>query len=115
MIGVLMDVNIISKTDNKLFGRKEILATLSFGAATPKRAEIKAAVANTIAANPEICVLRDVTNEFGVKRIKLLLYSYDSKELLMKNEPRHMLVREGLAPKKEKKVKEKKAAAPKKK
>ncbi|MFA6530857.1 MAG: hypothetical protein WCT31_03945 [Candidatus Micrarchaeia archaeon] len=110
-----MDVNVINKVDNKLFGRKEISATVTFGAATPKRAEIKAGVANAIAANPDICVLRDVTNEFGIRRIKVLLYSYDSKELLMKNEPRYMLVREGLAPKKEKKVKEKKAAAPRKK
>lgn len=106
-----MDVNITSKNENKLFERKEVSALVNFTGPTPKRGDLKAAVANSVAANPETCVLRDVQTEFGIKRVKVLLHVYEKKENVPKYEPRYILVREGLVPKKEKKKKEKKAPA----
>ena len=109
-----MDVNVTNKTDNKLFGRKEISARVIFASSTPKRGDIKAAVANKIAANPENCVLREVKSEFGAKAVKVILHSYEDKNILMKNEPGYILVREGLKPKPGKKKKEKKQEPPRK-
>lgn len=105
-----MDVNVTNKTENKLFGRKEVTAKVSFSGPTPKRAELKSEVANKIAANPDNCVLRSVTNEFGIKSVAVKLHAYESKDIMMKNEPRYILVREGVMQKPEKKPKEKKAA-----
>jgi small subunit ribosomal protein S24e len=106
-----MEVEVINKKENKLFGRKEVLAKVSFSGSTPKRAELKTEVANKIVANPENCVLRNVTNEFGVRTVGVTLHAYESKEVMLKNEPRYILVREGVMPKPEKKKKEKKSAA----
>lgn len=109
-----MDVEVTSKTENKLFSRKEVLAKVTFTGPTPKRADIKTEVANKIVANPENCVLRNIASEFGMKRVKVILHAYENKELMMKNEPSYILVREGVKPKPEKKKKEKKAATKKK-
>ncbi len=109
-----MDVEIKNKSDNKLFQRKEILAYAYFTGTTPKRAEIKADVANKVAANPDNCVVRSVENEFGMKRVKVSLHAYESLDTLKKFEPRYILVREGLEQKKAKKEKKKAAPAAKK-
>jgi len=103
-----MDVEVTNKTENKLFGRKEISARVGFTGPTPKRADIKAQVANKVAANPDNCVLRHVKSEFGVTTVKVILHTYEDKDTLMKNEPKYVLVREGFMPKPEKKKKEKK-------
>jgi ribosomal protein S24E len=112
---ISVEVDILSKKDNKLFGRKEVSAKVSFTGPTPKRADIKKEVAGKLTANPDNCVLRDVEGEFGMKRVKVLLHAYDTPELLKKSEPRYILVREGMAQKAEKKKKEKNAAPAKKK
>ncbi|MEK6979074.1 MAG: hypothetical protein AABW86_02540 [Candidatus Micrarchaeota archaeon] len=107
-----MKVEITDTTENKLYERKEIKADVSFVGSTPKKAEIKAELAGKVGANPEVCVIRKIKNEFGKQEVAVLMHSYDNAETMKKNEPNFVLVREGLAPKKEKKKKEKKTAAP---
>lgn len=106
-----LTVEIISKNDNKLLERQEIRAIVGFSAQTPNRKEIRAGIAGKIAANPDNVILREATNEFGAKQIKVLAHAYATPETLKRSEPHYILVRDGLAQKKEKKKKEKKAAA----
>ncbi|MCI0504082.1 hypothetical protein L0Y65_05225 [Candidatus Micrarchaeota archaeon] len=104
-----MNVNLISTTENRLLERKEVAAEVIFDGATPKRAEIKDAVCQKIAANPELVVLRKVSSSFGRKAVKVIVHAYSAKEKMMATEPVFIKVREGLMPKPEKK---KKAAPP---
>jgi small subunit ribosomal protein S24e len=108
-----MNVNLINTVENKLLERKEVMAEVSFDGATPKRAQLKEAICQKIAANPEFAVLRNVASSFGRKAVKVVLHAYSAKEKLMAVEPVHIKVREGLMPKPEKKKKA--APAPKKK
>lgn len=108
-----MNVNIVSATDNKLLDRKEVVAEVSFDAATPKRPQLKEAVGHKIGANPELMVLRKVASAFGSHKVTVTAYAYSSKEALMATEPTYIKVRESLMPKPEKKKKA--APAPKKK
>ncbi len=107
-----MNVNLISTTENKLLERKEIEAEVSFDGPTPKRAEIKDAVCQKVAANPELVVLRKVSSSFGRKSVRVVAYAYSAKEKLDATEPIYIRVREGMMAKPEKK---KAAPAPKKK
>jgi small subunit ribosomal protein S24e len=107
-----MNVNLINTTENKLLERKEIEAEVSFDGPTPKRAELKDAVCQKVAANPELVVLRKVSGSFGRKSVRVLAYAYSAKERLIATEPVYIKVREGLMTKPEKK---KAAPAPKKK
>jgi len=102
-----MNINIVSTNENKLYDRKEVRAEIAFDGPTPKRADLKQAIGGKIGANPELMVLRKVESSFGKKAVGVLVHVYANKELILKNEPRYISVREGLA---EKKVKAKKAA-----
>jgi small subunit ribosomal protein S24e len=109
-----MNVEILSSKENQLLSRKEVEATVSFDAATPKRAELKQAIGGKIAANPDFMVVRKVTSGFGSKSVKVIAYVYSSKESLMSIEPKHVKIREGFAQKEEKKKKAAPAAKKKK-
>ncbi len=102
-----MNVTINSTDENKLLDRKEVKAEITFDGPTPKRADLKQAIGGKIGANPEMMVLRKVESSFGKKAVRVLAHVYATKELIMKNEPLYVQVREGLA---QKKAKEKKAA-----
>ena len=105
------DVEIVSKKENKLLNRNEVAVVVGFPAQTPSRKDLRAAIAGKIAANPDFLTLISVTNEFGIKRIKVLAHSYSNGDLMKKNELNYVLVRDGLAEKKPKKKKEKKTTA----
>ncbi|VVC02053.1 30S ribosomal protein S24e [uncultured archaeon] len=102
-----MQTEIVSKTENKLLGRTEIDAVISFDGKTPGRKEIRESVSTKIGLNPDLTVLRSVESQFGMNKIAVTAHSYADKEKLMKTEPKHILVRDGFATKEEKKAKAK--------
>lgn len=102
-----MDIEIVSKNDNKLLERQEISATIRFEGKTPGRKEIRSEIGGKLGANPDVIVLRTVSSEFGIKRIRVVAHAYQTAELMKKREPNYVLVRDGFA---EKKPKKKKAA-----
>jgi len=105
-----MEVEIISKKDNKLLERKEINAVVAFDAATPTRKEIREAVGTKLGLNPELTVLNSVVNEFGSKRIRVLAHSYADMKKLIDTEPEYIRKRDGIGV--EEKKEEKPAEAP---
>src|SRR3989338_5511405 len=105
-----MKLHINSQNENKLFERKEIKAEVSFEAATPTRKDIKAEIGGKLGADQGLIVLRQVDNEFGMKKIDVLVHVYSNADAMKKFEPRHIMVRDGLAEKKAKKEKKKTAA-----
>ncbi|MGV8176507.1 MAG: 30S ribosomal protein S24e [Candidatus Bilamarchaeaceae archaeon] len=105
-----MEADITKKFSNKLLDREEVSAVITFDATTPNRKQVKESVCGKMGANPENAVMRRMETEFGKKTASVLLHVYETKDALMKNEPRYMLIREGLATKEDKKA----APAPKK-
>lgn len=104
-----MDVEIINSIDNQLLERKEVDANVHFKGATPSRKEIKEAVCGKIGANPDIVVLREVNNEYGVQRVKVSVHVYKNAEKMKEVEPEHLIKKET---KKEEKKEEKPQEAP---
>lgn len=107
-----MDVEVLSKKENKLLGRTEIECAVRFDGTMPNRKEIKEAVCTKLGFNPENSAIRKIDVRFALKKVKVFVHAYPSKDGLMKTEPLYILVREGLAEKKKKEKKAKKAAAP---
>ncbi|MBN1169467.1 30S ribosomal protein S24e [Candidatus Micrarchaeota archaeon] len=104
-----MNINIISKTDNKLLDRKEIQAEITFAGPTPPRADLRQALCEKIGANPDLVVLREINTTYGKQAVKILAHSYGKKESLMETEPEYIQKRfkMGEEPKKEEKAAEK--------
>lgn len=106
-----MDVKVESQKENKLLGRKEISAVMHFTGPTPKRADITNAVCSKLGLTLDSVAVRDVMPMFGARKLKLLIHAYQNAETLKKTEPRHILVRMGLAGKKPKQEKKKKTGS----
>jgi len=110
-----MNIDIKSKTDNKLLDRKEIEAEVSFVGATPSKADLKQEICGKVGANPDLTILREIRAGYGTQRLRIVAHSYANKESLMAVEPEHIKRRYGLGEKpKEEKPKEEKKEEPKK-
>jgi small subunit ribosomal protein S24e len=96
-IGDIMEIKIDSTKENKLLDRKEIEASVHFDGATPPRSEIKSGICGKIGANPDLVVLREVKNEFGIKRVRVSVHVYEDAELMKNTEPEYIIKREGFA------------------
>ncbi len=110
-----MEAKITKTNENKLFSRQEVSAAISFGKSTPTRKEMRELVSAKIGANPETVILRAVKSKFGTREVNAVFHIYATKEKMAEAEPYYLLVRDGMAKKKEKKPKQKTAPPAKKK
>lgn len=110
-----MNVDIKSKTDNKLLDRKEIDAVVTFDGATPSKNDLRQAICGKAGLNPDLVVLSEIHTGYGIQSVKVIAHAYENKESLMSVEPEHMKKRYGIGqpPKEEKKEEPKKEEAPK--
>jgi len=105
-----MNVDIVSKTENKLLDRKEVEAEVTFEGATPKKADIKQTLGTKLAANPDLMVIRTISSRFGQGAVRVVAHVYKDKASLEATEPDYIKKREGIQTVKEKKAAAKKAA-----
>ncbi len=105
-----MEIKVESQKENKLLERKEILATILFNGPTPKREEVKNGLCSKLGLALDVVALKKIESRFGAKQLKVIAHVYKDAEKLKKTEARHILVRHGLAEKKAKKEKKKKAS-----
>jgi len=85
-----MEVKITDKKDNLFFNRTEITAEINHqGIPTPKRAEARKAIAESLGANADLLVVRKCKSQFGFKALcEAMLYK--TKEDLEKFEPKYV-------------------------
>ena len=100
-----MEISIEKDVKNELLHRREIGATVNFGATTPKRGEMRQKICEKLGMNPEHVVISEVKPEYGVRKVSVTAHAYADANLMKKYEPHHLLVRDRLAQKKEKKAK----------
>ena len=105
-----MEISIRDKKENKLLGRTELTANVSFDKSTPSRKEIREALCASLGVPAEQLVIISVHGSFGTQKAVVSAHTYEAKDGA-KLEGRHLLIRDGLAQKEEKKEKAKKAPA----
>ncbi len=106
-----MEMNIDSKTENKLFGRTEVTFSASYEGATPGRKVIKEEISKHVGANAERIVIVKVLTTYGTHKCHGSAYVYSSKDAL-NIASRYLLVRDGMLEKKKKEPKKKKTPTP---
>ncbi len=107
-----MKVTVAKKRDNVLLGRAEYEMAIEFDGKTPARNEMRDAVIQNLGCNPDTTILKKTDSTFGQRKVTARVNVYKKKEDMMRIEPDYSLIRNKF---KEVAVKEKKAAAPKKK
>ena len=110
-----MKVEIDSKKDNVLHKRTEVQFTAEHsGEATPKRADLRAGIADKLGVSKDRVVIDHTNSEFGMGKSHGYAKVYETAEVAKSSEKNYILARQGMAEKKAKKVKLVKAkAAPK--
>jgi ribosomal protein S24E len=80
-----MELTIQSNEENKLMGRKEIRASATSTDKTPTKAEVKEELCKKLNLDPALSEIREIRQEYGLRVSDILLYAYDSKEIMDKS------------------------------
>lgn len=102
-----MDIQITEKQQNDLLDRLEVKFTVIHPKEkTPKRSEVKDALATTLKAKKDAIVIEFMKPTFGKPETPGYAKVYKSKEAAQRTEPEHILKRNNLFEKKEAKKEE---------
>jgi len=107
-----MNINIVSKAENSVIGRKEFLFELEYDRTTPKKTDVRDAIVAKTGVLPDSLVIKSINQHTGEKKATVIAYSYSDVELMMAIEPKYILRRNGFV-KDEPKEGEKPKEAPK--
>lgn len=106
-----MEIEVVGKRENPLLKRMEVRFRVAHpNEQTPKRGDLRQALANVLHVTRDIVIVDSFQSEFGRSASRGYAKVYKSKEDAMKVERKHILVRNGLIAAE---VKEKKEAPPK--
>lgn len=106
-----MNISIDLRTGNALLGRTEVTFSLTFEGAVPSRKEVREGLSMALSTPSERIVVVRLDSSFGTHRASGLAHVYPTPEAALAGEQTHLLVRDGLKQKEEKKKEEKKAPA----
>ncbi len=82
-----MNVNVVSKTQNTVFNRTEVNATVSDYTSTPSRIEVESALCKELKCEANALVIDQIDQPFGSKTSKIRAKLYSSPEEAKKFEP----------------------------
>jgi len=87
----------VDKRENKLLDREELYVIIDHkGEATPKREELRKRIAAMIGKSEDLVVVYKIISMYGAQKSKALVHVYNSKDALLKIEPKHILKRNNL-------------------
>ena len=109
-----MNISIDNKTSNALLSRTDVSFSLTYEGAVPSRKQVREALSMALSVGAERLVIVRMTSAFGMHQVKGIAHLYPTPEAALKGEKTHLLVRDGLKAKAEKKKKESKKAPAKK-
>ena len=88
---------VVRERYNKLIGRRELDVVIEhMFKGTPKRLELRDAIARAFAADPSLVIVKKIVSEYGWGRSRARVFIYDSMERLKVIEPAHILRKHGL-------------------
>ena len=92
----MVEIKVLNKKRNNLLEREEAECLVNFEQGTPKKDELRTAIAKSLTATPDLTYINRFVVRAGAKQGKASVYVYDSKESMGR------FVKE--SPKKEKKA-----------
>ncbi len=88
---------ILVEKDNKLFDRREYVIEVEHpGEATPKRDEVKEAIATMLNVPKENLILKKIESTFGLPKTIVYVRYYKDINVALQVENKHILRRNGL-------------------
>lgn len=75
-----MELKISNERENKLLGRREIEAVVTYAGKTPAKDEIKVELCKKLNLNPDTTMIMNVRQEYGTMVSDVVAYAYSDKE-----------------------------------
>jgi small subunit ribosomal protein S24e len=91
----LPEVRVIERRRNELLKRVEYLLEVANQSGTPSRAELRKLLSTVLDAKEDNLMLLKVLTPAGRDRTRVIARVYDSRDQLMRIEPKYLLIREG--------------------
>ncbi|MDP3742059.1 MAG: hypothetical protein Q8R15_01965 [Candidatus Micrarchaeota archaeon] len=88
-----MEVKIVSKKQNPLFQRSEVIASITGFNATPSRKEVALLLCTELKCQADALVLREIHQPFGSKTATINAFVYNSAETAKKTERGYLFQR----------------------
>ena len=90
-----MNINIVSKSENTVIGRKEFLFELGYEKTTPKKTDVREAIVTKTGVLPDTLVIKSINQHTGEKKATVIAYAYSDAEIMMAVEPKYIRRRNG--------------------
>ncbi|MBS3106902.1 hypothetical protein J4419_04560 [Candidatus Woesearchaeota archaeon] len=82
-----MELQISNRNENTLLSRVEVSARVEFGkATTPKREDVKAALAKELKVEPELVMVKSISTGYGANSASVRAHVYKDKAVMAKLE-----------------------------
>ncbi len=95
-----MDIEVTSRKDNRLLNRTEVeLKVKHSNSPTPKRDEVRDAIAKSLGVGKDGVVIDNMKSSFGSHETFVFAKAYPDKETAIRSENKHILVRNKLVEK----------------
>jgi len=86
-------MEIVKNFENKLLGRKEIIAKLEVENATISRVEVKLKLAKTLKVDEKLIIIKEIKTHFGSKFVNVFANIYDNEKVLNETSRDHLVKR----------------------
>lgn len=107
-----MNISIDSKNTNALLSRTDVKFSIDFEGGVPSRKTVREALAAALSIPIERIVVVRLDGSFGSHALAGSAHVHPTAEAALKSEKKHLLIRDALLAKEEKKKEAKKAAGP---
>ena len=97
-----MNITVEKRVENLVFGREDIEFKLEFDSSVPSREQAKSALSTAISIPKERIVIVSIKSKYGIKFAHASAHVYAKEDMALKDKF-HLLVRDKLVSKKEKK------------
>ncbi len=87
-----MNITISEQKENKIFGRKEITATVLFeGNTTPTRKDIQKEISKAVKSKEELTIIETIKTNFGDAKATIIARAYDDEESMKAIERKNLI------------------------
>jgi small subunit ribosomal protein S24e len=76
----MVDIKILKEVNMPLLARKRYTLEIEFDGPTPRKDELKKAVANALKAKGELVALRHAYNRYGLRKFRTIAHVYSKEE-----------------------------------
>lgn len=86
-----MELELVSRRENSLLKRDELVFRVRFRGGTPSRRELREMIARHLGKSPANIFIRRISTEYGKEEALVFVMAYHSRAMALMMEPKHII------------------------